>query len=415
MIEKVILKGLPSYGERIIELNFNKDINIITGINGQGKTTLLKLIWYVYSGNLLKATTEIEFDFIHMITDTHKFEIKKCSKEKMKIIQMEYDNSHTGYDIRIYDKNLNKYIIDTSDLNAEALSISFCSEKVSRINDKSLYFPTFRRIEGFSSKKQSYQEKFNFHDDEEQLLSNVMKKISNRMSVGDHKYITSVSTKDINELITNKYAEISGKINNNYKSLTDHLEKVIDSKENENKGDNRQLWNQLNSIKDLLEDNKEYRNYSFRPIQVINDVVAEVFKRKGVKINNTISLGEQKQIIDSDYLSAGEKQMLSFIAYNALYSNTPIIIDEPEISLHVDWQRKLLKILTSQNTENQLIIATHSPFIYSKYGDKEIIKDFDTKVSEDGAGTINMVNIDLKEFIEKLNSKEKYKDNDVYE
>ncbi|MEB2282599.1 AAA family ATPase [Lysinibacillus xylanilyticus] len=47
MIEKVTIKGLPSYGERLIKLKLNKDINIITGVNGQGKTTLLKLIWYI--------------------------------------------------------------------------------------------------------------------------------------------------------------------------------------------------------------------------------------------------------------------------------------------------------------------------------------------------------------------------------
>lgn len=414
MIEKVTIKGLPSYGERLIKLKFNKDINIITGVNGQGKTTLLKLIWYIYSGNLKRAIDEIEFDFIHMVTDTHEFQVGKCSKEKMNILKMDYE-SHSGYDISIYDKKLDKYIIDTTDLYAEVLHISYCSEKVSEINSESLYFPTFRRIEGFSSNKSSNRENYKFRDDEEQLLFNTMRKISSLMSLGEHKYITSVSTKDINELITNKYAEISESINNNYKSLTDHLEKVISSKDNRDNIENGQLKAQLNSIKDLLEDNKEYRNHSFRPIQVINDVVAEVFKRKGVKINNTISLGEQKQIIDSDYLSAGEKQMLSFIAYNALYSNTPIVIDEPEISLHVDWQRKLLKILSSQNTNNQLIVATHSPFIYSKYGDKEIIQDFDTELNEDGIEIIKSKkeDVDIKDFIKKI--KVKRKEFDVYE
>lgn len=414
MIEKVTIKGLPSYGERLIQLKFNKDINIITGVNGQGKTTLLKLIWYIYSGNLSRAIDEVDFDFIHMVTDTHEFRVEKCSKEKMNLLGMDYD-SHSGYDISIYDKKLDKYIIDTTDLYAEVLNISYCSEKVAEINCESLYFPTFRRIEGFSSNKSSNRDSYKFHDEEEQLLFNTMRKISIRMSFGDHKYITSVSTKDINELITNKYAEISESINNNYKSLTDHLEKVISSKDKSENIESGQLRSQLNSIKDLLEDNKEHRNQSFRPIQVINDVVAEVFKRKGVKINNTISLGEQKQIIDSDYLSAGEKQMLSFIAYNALYSNTPIVIDEPEISLHVDWQRKLLKILSSQNTNNQLIVATHSPFIYSKYGDKEIIIDFDTAVKEDGIGIIEnkIEDVDIKDFIKKI--KVKRKEFDVYE
>ena len=64
--------------------------------------------------------------------------------------------------------------------------------------------------------------------------------------------------------------------------------------------------------------------------------------------------------------------MLSFLCYNAFSENTVIFIDEPELSLHVDWQRLLLPTLLEQETGNQFFIATHSPFIYAKYPDKEI-------------------------------------------
>lgn len=74
-------------------------------------------------------------------------------------------------------------------------------------------------------------------------------------------------------------------------------------------------------------------------------------------------------------LSAGEKQMLSFICYNAFYNNTIFFIDEPELSLHVDWQRRLFLTLNQQNPSNQFIITTHSPFIYSKYPEKEVCVD----------------------------------------
>lgn len=64
--------------------------------------------------------------------------------------------------------------------------------------------------------------------------------------------------------------------------------------------------------------------------------------------------------------------MLSFICYNAFSNQIPIFIDEPELSLHVDWQRTLFPTLESQAKDNQFIIATHSPFIYGKYPEKEI-------------------------------------------
>ena len=48
-----------------------------------------------------------------------------------------------------------------------------------------------------------------------------------------------------------------------------------------------------------------------------------------------ITVGETKDAISSDKLSSGEKQMLSFLCYNAFSGDTAIFIDEPELSLHV--------------------------------------------------------------------------------
>ncbi|MCH8295763.1 ATP-binding protein, partial [Candidatus Poribacteria bacterium] len=79
----------------------------------------------------------------------------------------------------------------------------------------------------------------------------------------------------------------------------------------------------------------------------------------------------------SGQLSSGEQQMLSFLCHNAFQKNSIIFIDEPELSLHVDWQRLLFPTLLKQGTGNQFIVATHSPFIYSKYPDKELILDPD--------------------------------------
>lgn len=64
-------------------------------------------------------------------------------------------------------------------------------------------------------------------------------------------------------------------------------------------------------------------------------------------------------------LSSGEKQLflralaLKFLEVN----NSVILIDEPEISLHPQWQRKIIDVYKSIGNNNQLIIATHSPHI----------------------------------------------------
>ena len=47
--------------------------------------------------------------------------------------------------------------------------------------------------------------------------------------------------------------------------------------------------------------------------------------------------------------------------------NLIFIADEPELSLHVLWQEKLLKALRALNENAQLIVATHSPDIVADY------------------------------------------------
>ena len=39
-----------------------------------------------------------------------------------------------------------------------------------------------------------------------------------------------------------------------------------------------------------------------------------------------------------------------------------ILIDEPEISLHPDLQRKLFSLLVEYSKDKQIIVSTHSPY-----------------------------------------------------
>lgn len=71
-------------------------------------------------------------------------------------------------------------------------------------------------------------------------------------------------------------------------------------------------------------------------------------------------------------LSSGEKQLF-FIALVALQSgSSSLIIDEPELSMHVDWQKKLILCLRELNPRMQLIMATHSPEITADLPDSSI-------------------------------------------
>ena len=128
----------------------------------------------------------------------------------------------------------------------------------------------------------------------------------------------------------------------------------------------------LARVGSLVTDYSAHRESSLRPFDTLSSLVAKIFDNKSVQITSSITVGSGGSPVDSRALSAGEKQVLSFLAYNVFYQNAVFVIDEPELSLHADWQRLLFPVLLSQENNNQFIIASHSPFIYAKYPDKEL-------------------------------------------
>ena len=74
------------------------------------------------------------------------------------------------------------------------------------------------------------------------------------------------------------------------------------------------------------------------------------------------------------FLSSGEKQILILLTQALLKFDKPVvyIADEPELSLHVTWQEKLLKSLVTLGGRMQVIVATHSPDIVGNFQDKVI-------------------------------------------
>jgi predicted ATPase len=112
-------------------------------------------------------------------------------------------------------------------------------------------------------------------------------------------------------------------------------------------------------------------------ITMLFALVDELFTHTGKKIeidsSNKIVFNTDNGIIQLEQLSSGEKQLLIILFKVFLMDNQPFILlmDEPEISLHISWQQDLIATLRKLNSNCQLIIATHSPSIFGKgWGDK---------------------------------------------
>ncbi|MFV5594355.1 AAA family ATPase [Acinetobacter junii] len=349
--------------EGTIVLNFQDDINVLTGKNGAGKTNILKLIWYIISGNIDKAIEEINFRSCFIKTD--KYEIR------VNLIRRNYCTvSITPH---------NEETIQFMDYEDEDMIISAEDEanRYIKIIGSSVFLPTFRRIEGGFTLDNSHNNSF-YRKITKNEIEDALDKLSTHLTNKDHIFVTSISSVDISNLLLKQYTKISEYSNEIQKDQAEKIIKSISSfskDENNKKDELGEAIKLIDNIKTQIEFTEKLRNDAMKPLLEVQNVVKKIFKKSGIEFTKKITFGDAATAIKSNMLSAGEKQMLSFICYNAFYNDTIFFIDEPELSLHVDWQRRLFLMLTQQNPSNQFIITTHSPFIYSKYPEKEVCVD----------------------------------------
>ena len=109
----------------------------------------------------------------------------------------------------------------------------------------------------------------------------------------------------------------------------------------------------------------------------LEQLIREMYlQNKSVKLSNagiTVTTEDGKSIGLAS-LSSGEKQSLRIFLDALRAESSTLLIDEPEISLHVDWQRQLIAGLRELNPDMQLILATHSPEIMSEITDDKIFR-----------------------------------------
>ena len=369
----------------VIHAEFNDDINIVTGRNGSGKTTYLKLLWFIISGNLNQAFEEVSFRKITLKTNEYQIKIEKNSDSEITYISLKSDPITLEYKKEISEtlgKTTSEDVEDFDHDWFEREDFDSVTREISAFlngTGASILFPTFRRIEGGFSMKTSSSFNHILRRKNSNDVEEAMSSLSEKFSRQDHKFVSSLSTQDIVQLLLRQYTNLNDKASSfqNEKNL-----EIIQSLKQYEAGAESELGpiserSILINIRRRIEEIESTRAEIMGPMEAVQKIVAKIFSNTGIKIGGRLNFGDAANAINSDQMSAGEKQLLSFICYNAFMQHSVFIIDEPELSLHVDWQRLFFKILTQQNPSNQFIVATHSPFIYNKYPDKELIVDND--------------------------------------
>ncbi len=303
------------FGTTNIDWELNPIVNILVGKNGSGKSTILKIIEGTLSHKSvdeLEVMDNCELLFVDgtqsicdEINSLHKNQHEKALNlmnriDKLKII---YDDSTNK--IKIVDelsKNENKGTLDEIySLQSEIGEIlSKLKNSKDIIDDKPLF--------SFKGNKKTNIE----------FISTI-----------------NMSANSINEITTS-----SGQ-------HTNFLDFEI-----------------TNEVQRLLSfDNKETLKENL--LSALNNLFSET--NKSIEFDNNkliVKLTDGTQI-DFNQLSSGERQVI-FIFLKVVIASVDgalILMDEPEISLHLSWQEKLLNEIRDINKTSQIIIVTHSPAI----------------------------------------------------
>lgn len=112
------------------------------------------------------------------------------------------------------------------------------------------------------------------------------------------------------------------------------------------------------------------------------DLVDELFAETGKRIDresNELRFLQYEEVLSPYVLSSGEKQMLIILLTTLTQDRQPYVLfmDEPEVSLHFDWQKRLISMVRSLNPNAQIILTTHSPAVIM-----DGWEDYVTEVSE---------------------------------
>jgi predicted ATPase len=121
-------------------------------------------------------------------------------------------------------------------------------------------------------------------------------------------------------------------------------------------------------ISALQQGNADAAQELSKPKTRFQDIVDELFEETGKKIvrtENEIRFSQIGETLVPYQLSSGEKQILAILLTVLVEDQQPYVLfmDEPEVSLHIEWQKRLIDLVTEMNPNVQIILTTHSPAV----------------------------------------------------
>lgn len=117
------------------------------------------------------------------------------------------------------------------------------------------------------------------------------------------------------------------------------------------------------ALKDIENDDDKFREF----IELVQEVIPN-FASFGIEFedNDYVEYQTKNGIKHkSDFLGDGVISIIRILVHLFQNADRPLVIDEPELSLHPKAQKKLFKAIAKASQQRQIIISTHSPYFIS--------------------------------------------------
>lgn len=442
-ITKLIIKKL--YKHYNYEIIFNEDITIIYGLNGSGKTTVLNILSYLISGDLYNIF-EYDFEEIKLYYMNDKYEKKYIAvfndnnKINRKLI---LDDNDKKYELI---RQITPVSGIYQEFSCESFRESYPVLEDIRRRFRKVYLPLNRgfkyqektTIKHLLTKQVDEHSFYNYSIKKvEDIIKREYSEVEYKTSLLNDKFrnntLKSFSLQFTQDNSTNVYSLISSreKIEKRIDTLKNRYIKILqeiglikdDEKEQYNNYFNdvllalNKLENDIrfNDIDDYLKlylkiefiyrleeivrlaDNLEEQKKRVKKTLTLFIYTINDFFRIGSDDNKSLIVKGNRQVyiqnkygdhISFEKLSSGEKQILilfTYLMFELRNGEAVFIVDEPEMSLHLLWQRLYLDKIREVAPNVQIIFATHSPEIVSHYKNKmfKLSKDkVDEKIDE---------------------------------
>jgi predicted ATP-binding protein involved in virulence len=349
LLQQLKITGLFNQFDYTIDFNSEENITILTGANGCGKTVILNIIYSLHQSDttffekLVFSKIELVYEN-NNIVEVFKYEnVLRLKVRQGNTILMDYASSQKW----AFPSDLKHLLIDTYFIKEQRLFL----------------------FDNFSVKETIKK----FAED----LVHVM---------GEKRYEMAMKLEELNATFTQRLLEEEGTI-----TETEFYERNQQIIKKQKQLFNYGLLNFTQVLSEYSQKNAKvllvYLNDLERKISIMDDLLERIelftsilnthrLSFKSIQIDTFKGfqfINNQQQELQVSDLSSGEQHEVVLL-YELIF-NTPtdslVLIDEPEISLHVAWQNEFLNDLRKIIKLKKIyaIVATHSPQIIDEYWD----------------------------------------------